>query len=230
MINLDILSKMMECGRLEPYSKKNEIIKLCEQAKEYNFGIVYANLSYIPLIVNELNNTDILVGVPISFPFGATSMEIKIQETKQAINEGAKEIDMVMNIQRFKSGEYNYVEDDISGIVEEAKNYITKVIIETCYLDKNEIIHASNIVKKAGAKFVKTSTGYGRYCSRLVDIILIKDNVDIGIKAAGDVEDLYTCLKMIEAGATRIGTNPEDAVNILNEFSKTNGNIFKKIN
>ena len=130
----------MECGRLEPYSKKKEIIKLCEQAKEYNFGIVYANLSYIPLIVNELNNTDILVGVPISFPFGATSMEIKIQETKQAINEGAKEIDMVMNIQRFKSGEYNYVEDDISGIVEEAKNYITKVIIETCYLDKNEII------------------------------------------------------------------------------------------
>ena len=222
MISLELLAKMMECGRLEPYSNKNEIIKLCDQAKEYNFGIVYANLSYIPLIVDELKYTKILVGVPISFPFGSTSMEMKIQETKQAISEGAQEIDMVMNIQRFKSGEYNYVEEDISGVVEEANNYITKVIIETCYLDKKEIIDASNIVKKAGAKFVKTSTGYGKYCSRLVDIILIKDNVDIGIKAAGDIEDVYTCIKMIEAGATRIGTNGEDAINILDNFKIQN--------
>ena len=214
------LANMMECGRLEPYSTKTEIIKLCDDSKKYNFGVTFSNLNYIPLIVNELKDTSTKIGIPIAFPFGATSSEIKIKETKQAIEEGADEVDMVMNIQKFKSGDYNYVKDDIEGVVKEAKNIITKVIIEACYLTKDEIVKSANIIKESGAKFVKTSTGYGTYSARLTDIILIKENVDIGIKAASDIEDIYTCLKMIEAGATRIGANPEDAIHILEQYSK----------
>ena len=107
---------------------------------------------------------------------------------------------MVMDIQRFKSGEYDYVREDIQGVVEAVGDLTTKVIIEACYLTKPEIVRAAQIVKQAGAQYVKTSTGYGTYCARLVDVQLIRENVDIGIKAAGDIIDLYTCMAMIQGG------------------------------
>ena len=217
------LAEMMECGRLEPYSDKEGILKLCESARKCGLGVAFANLGYLPLVVKEIEGSQTIPAVPIAFPFGATSPEVKAFETRQVLEAGAREFDMVMSLQRFKSGDYGFVLEDIQAVVEAAGGLTTKVIIETCYLTKPEILKASEIAKQAGAKFIKTSTGYGRYCARLVDIQLIKKNLDIGIKAAGDVEDLYTCLAMIKAGATRIGMNPEDAEGILDEFRKEYG-------
>lgn len=220
VVTLQGLAEMMECGRLEPYSDKKGILKLCESARKHAFGVAYANPGYLPLLVKELKDTKTRLGVGIAFPFGATSPEVKAFEARYALEEGAEEFDMVMNIQRFKSGDYDFVSEDIRGVVEVVGDFTTKVIIEACYLTKPEIVKASQIAKQAGAKFVKTSTGYGRYCARLVDVQLIKENVNIGIKASGDIEDLYTCLAMIKAGATRIGLNPEDAEFILDQFRR----------
>ncbi len=217
------LAGMMECGRLEPNSSKEEILELCRSARELGLGVAYANLSYLSLVGGAIAGSQTRLGIPIAFPFGATSPEMKVLETRQALEEGAVEFDMVMNVQRFKSGEYSYVEDDIRGVVEAVGDLTTKVIIETCFLTKAEIVKAARIVKKAGASYVKTSTGYGTYCARLVDVQLIRENVDIGIKAAGDIADLYTCMAMIRAGATTIGANPEDAETILDEFASEYG-------
>lgn len=212
------LAGMMECGRLEPYSNKDEILELCRSAKQLGLGVAYANLGYLSLVAKAIAGSQTRLGIPIAFPFGATSPEMKVLEAKQALAEGAVEFDMVMNIQRFKSGDYDFVRQDIQGVVEAVGDLTTKVIIETCFLTKPEIIKAAQIVRQAGASYVKTSTGYGTYCARLVDVQLIRENVDIGIKAAGDIEDLYTCMAMIKAGATTIGANPEDAETILNQF------------
>ncbi len=217
------LAGMMECGRLEPYSNKDEILELCRSAKRLGLGVAYANLSYLSLVAKAIAGGQTRLGIPIAFPFGATSPGLKVIEAKQALAEGAVEFDMVMNIQRFKSGEYDFARADIQGVVEAVGDFTTKVIIETCYLSKPEIIKAAQIVKQAGAKYVKTSSGYGPYCARLVDVQLIRENVDIGIKAAGDIEDLYTCMAMIKAGATTIGANPEDAETILNQFASQYG-------
>ena len=217
----------MECGRLEPYSNKDEILELCQSAIELGLGVAYANLGYLPLVAKAIAGSQTRLGIPIAFPFGATSQAMKVQEARQALAEGAVEFDMVMDIQRFKSGEYEYVRDDIQGVVEAVGDLTTKVIIETCYLTKPEIVKAAQIVKEAGAQYVKTSTGYGTYCARLVDVQLIRENVDIGIKAAGDITDLYTCMAMIKAGATTIGANPEDAATILNQFESQYGDQVK---
>ena len=212
------LAGMMECGRLEPYSNKDEILELCHSAIELGLGVAYANLGYLPLVAKVIAGSQTRLGIPIAFPFGATSQAMKVLEARQALAEGAVEFDMVMDIQRFKSGEYDYVREDIQGVVEAVGDLTTKVIIETCYLTKPEIVKAAQIVEEAGAQYVKTSTGYGTYCARLVDVQLIRENVDIGIKAAGDITDLYTCMAMVKAGATTIGANPEDAETILNQF------------
>ena len=217
------LAGMMECGRLEPYSNKDEILELCQSARELGLGVAYANLSYLSLVGKAIAGSQTRLGIPIAFPFGATSQAMKVMEARKALEEGAVEFDMVMNIQRFKSGDYDYVCDDICGVVEAVGDLTTKVIIETCFLNKPQIVKAAQIVKQAGAQYVKTSTGYGTYCARLVDVQLIRENVDIGIKAAGDIIELYTCMAMIKAGATTIGANPEDAETILNEFEKQYG-------
>lgn len=221
ILTLQSLAQRMECGRLEPWSGKKEVLKLCESARKHGFGVAYANTGgYLSLVVKELKDTKTRPGVVIAYPFGAASPEVKVFEAKRALEEGVQEFDMVMNIQRFKSGDYDFVLEDIRGVVEVAGDFTTKVIIETCYLTKPEIVKASQIVKQAGAKFVKTSTGHGRYSARLVDVQLIKENVDIGIKASSDIEDLHTCLAMIKAGATRIGITAEDAETILDEFRR----------
>lgn len=223
ILSIEELARMLECGRLEPYATKDGILKLCKTAKECSFGVVFANLGYLSLVVKELKDSQIKIGAPIAFPFGATSPEAKAFEAKEAMKRGAQEFDMVINIERLKSGDFEFVYGDIKGVVEVVGDLITKVILETCYLTKAEIIKASEIAKSAGARFVKTSTGYGRYCARVIDVQLIKENVDIGIKASGDIEDVYTCLAMIRAGASRIGTNPEDGEFIIREFREKYG-------
>jgi len=218
LVSARSLALMMECGRLEPYSDVSGIRTLCDTAKQYELGVVFANLAYLPVVVYELRGTPIRPALPIAFPFGATSSAVKAFEARQGLEQGAQEFDMVMSLQRFKSGDDAYVREDIAAVVDAVDGAMVKVILETCYLTKPEIVRASQIAKDAGAKYVKTSTGYGRYCARVVDVQLIRDNVEIGIKAAGDVEDLYTCLAMLKAGATRIGTNPEDAARIIDDF------------
>lgn len=164
----------MECGRLEPYSNKDEILELCQSARELGLGVAYANLSYLSLVGKAIAGSQTRLGIPIAFPFGATSQAMKVMEARKALEEGAVEFDMVMNIQRLKSGDYDYVCDDIRGVVEAVGDLTTKVIIETCFLNKSQIVKAAQIVKQAGAQYVKTSTGYGTYCARLVDVQLIR--------------------------------------------------------
>jgi len=220
VLTLQKLAGMMECGALEAYDDKKGILELCESSKKHGFGVAFTNSGYLPLVVKELKNTKTRPGIAIAFPCGFASPEVKVFEAKRALEEGAQEFDMVMNIQRFRSEDYDFVLEDIRGVVETVGGFTTKVIIETCYLTKPEIVKASQIVKHAGAQYVKTSTGNGRYSARLVDIQLIKENVDIGIKASADIEDLYTCLAMIKAGATLIGIRPGDAENILDQFRR----------
>ena len=222
-LSIQQLARMFECGRIEPNATKDGILSLCKTARECSFGVVFANLGYLALVVDELKGSGVKVGVPIAFPFGATSPEVKSFEAKQAMELGAEEFDMVMNVARLKSGDCDFVYQDIKTVVDTVGDFTTKVILETCWLTKAEIIKGSEIARSAGATFVKTSTGYGRYCARVVDVQLIQENVDIGIKAAGDIEDLYTCLAMIRAGASRIGANPEDARLILREFREQYG-------
>ena len=115
LLTRQILAGMMECGRLEPYSNKDEILELCQSAIELGLGVAYANLGYLPLVAKAIAGSQTRLGIPIAFPFGATSQAMKVLEARQALAEGAVEFDMVMDIQRFKSGEYDYVRDDIQG-------------------------------------------------------------------------------------------------------------------
>ncbi len=223
ILTIERLARMLECGRLESYATADEILKLCKTAKEYSFGVVFVNLGYLSLAVKELKDSQVKIGVPIGYPLGATSPEVKAFEAKEAMKSGAQEFDMVINLERLKSGDFEFVYKDIEGVVEVVGDLITKVILETYYLTKAEIVKAAEIAKSVGARFIKTSTGYGRYSARVVDVQLIKENVDIGIKAAGDIEDVYTCLAMIRAGATRIGANPEDGKFIIREFRERHG-------
>ncbi len=148
------LAGMMERGRLDSYSNKDEIVELCQSAIELGLGVAYANLGRLPLVAKAIAGSQTRLGIPIAFPFGATSQAMKVLEARQALAEGAMEFDMVMDIQRFKSGEYDYVREDIQGVVEAVGGLTTKVIIEACYLTKPEIVRAARIVKEAGAQYV----------------------------------------------------------------------------
>lgn len=164
------------------------------------------------------------VGAAISFPLGQTTIETKVAETKQAIQDGADEIDYVINIGELKSGNLAYIEEEMMQIVSVCKenNVLSKVILETCYLTKDEIIEVCKIAKKVKPNFVKTSTGFGTNGATVENVKLMKETVgdDVEVKAAGGIRDYETCKAMIEAGATRIGTS--SSFKILEGFDKEN--------
>ena len=203
-------SKYFDHTCLKPYATREDMAKLCEEAKKYNFMMVAINSAQTKLCKELLKGTDIHVGAAISFPLGQTTIETKVFETKDAIEKGAQEIDMVINIAMLKDKEYDYVENEIHQIVEAAKDKaIVKVIIETCLLTDEEKIKACELSQKAGADFVKTSTGFSTGGATVHDIALMRKTVgaEMGVKASGGVHTHEEALAMVEAGATRIGAS-----------------------
>ena len=188
-----------------------QIKVLCKEAKEYSFASVCINPSYVSLCSDLLKGTSVKVCTVIGFPLGTTTTEVKQFETEQAINNGADEVDMVINIGQLKEGNYEYVEKDVRAVVNTAKrkNVLTKVIIETALLTDEEKVKASLICKNAGADFVKTSTGFSTGGATVGDVALMKYVVGkkIGVKAAGGIRSKKDADAMIASGADRIGAS-----------------------
>ena len=204
------INKLIDHTALKPNTTKESILKLITEAKTYDFASVCVNPCWIELAHQELKNTDVKVCTVIGFPLGANTTEVKVFETKDVIEKGAQEIDMVINIAMLKDKEYDYVENEIHQIVEAAKDKaIVKVIIEACLLTDEEKIKACELSQKAGADFVKTSTGFSTGGATVHDIALMRKTVgaEMGVKASGGVHTHEEALAMVEAGATRIGAS-----------------------
>lgn len=204
------INKLIDHTALKPNTNKESILKLIAEAKTYDFASVCVNPCWVALAHQELKNTDVKVCTVIGFPLGANTTEVKVFETKDTIEKGAQEIDMVINIAMLKDKEYDYVENEIHQIVEAAKDKaIVKVIIETCLLTDEEKIKACELSQKAGADFVKTSTGFSTGGATVHDIALMRKTVgaEMGVKASGGVHTHEEALAMVEAGATRIGAS-----------------------
>ena len=195
--------------QLKPMASKSDIVKLCDEAKRYGFYAVCVNPYYVPLASKLLSGTDIKISSVVGFPLGATFTEIKAAEAERSIRLGASEIDMVMNISAFKSGDLEYVKRDIREVRERVGDAILKVIIECCYLTDDEKILAAKICEEEGADYVKTSTGFGPGGARLEDVRLLRKTLSpkVKIKAAGGIRTFEQAVKFIEAGADRIGTS-----------------------
>jgi len=195
--------------QLKPMASKSDIVKLCDEAKRYGFYAVCVNPYYVPLASKLLSGTDIKISSVVGFPLGATFTEIKAAEAERSIRLGASEIDMVMNISAFKSGDLEYVKRDIREVRERIGDAILKVIIECCYLTDDEKILAAKICEEEGADYVKTSTGFGPGGAKLEDVRLLRKTLSpkVKIKAAGGIRTFEQAVKFIEAGADRIGTS-----------------------
>lgn len=194
---------------LKPESTRNQIDKIIEEAKAFNFKSICINPTHVKYAAEQLKGSDVLVCTVIGFPLGASTTETKIFETEDAINKGASEVDMVINIGALKDGRFEDVQKDIEGVVGAANGKTVKVIIETCLLTDEEKVKASELSKVAGADFVKTSTGFAGGGATPEDVKLMKDTVgdDLEVKASGGVRNLEDFNHMLEAGATRIGAS-----------------------
>ena len=203
------LSKYIDHTLLKADATAEQIIKLCNEAKEYDFKTVCVNPSYIPLCKKQLEGSDVKVCCVIGFPLGAMSSASKVFEAKNAIELGADEIDMVINIGKLKDKDYEYITNEIKQIKDVCDNHILKVIIETCLLTDEEKVEACKCIIDAKADFVKTSTGFSLSGATFEDVKLLKDTVKdkCFVKAAGGVKTKEDFLKMIELGADRIGTS-----------------------
>ena len=193
---------------LKPLATWEDIKKICDEAKEMKVASVCIPPSYVKQ-ASEYLKDEIPVCTVIGFPLGYNTTKIKIEEAKEAIQNGAKEIDMVINIGDAKSGLFDKIEDEIRQIKNAIGNHILKVIIETCYLTQDEKIALCKAVSNAKADFIKTSTGFGTNGATLEDIKLMKENVskDVAIKAAGGIKTIEDAKNFINAGATRLGTS-----------------------
>lgn len=216
-MNKQELAKLIDHTLLKSDAKEDDIKKLCDEAIKYQFYSVCINPCYIELAKNFLKNSDIKICTVISFPLGTSTTTTKIFEALEVAKIGADEIDMVMNIGMFKSKKYDYVYEEISSIKNIIKDKILKVIIETAVLNDEEKIKASEIVKKSGADFVKTSTGFSQRGAKKEDILLIRKVVgdNFGIKASGGIKTYEQAIELIKAGATRIGSS--SSVKIIGE-------------
>ena len=220
-INRRELASYIDHTLLKPDVVSSQIEKLCHEAILYSFASVCINPCHVLAAKKFLVGSDIKICTVVGFPLGATFTEVKAVEAAQAIENGADEIDMVINIGALKDANYDYVEKDIKAVYEVCKGKsLLKVIIETCLLDDEQKIKACELAVSAGADFVKTSTGFSKSGAVITDVELMKKTVgdNVGVKASGGIRDLHTAIKMIDAGATRLGTS--SSVNIINELSK----------
>jgi deoxyribose-phosphate aldolase len=217
-LNNSELAKFIDHTLLKPDAKESDIKKLCDEALEYGFCSVCVNPVWVSYCFDKLKSSDVKVCTVIGFPLGTNKTEIKLQEAELAIQDGAEELDMVINIGKLKSVDYHYVYKEIKQIADLSKKYLIKlkVIIETCLLTDEEKIIVSSICKQAGADFVKTSTGFSTAGANLYDVVLMKLASDgLEVKASGGIKSKADALKFIAAGSTRLGTS--SGVKILND-------------
>lgn len=202
-------NKFIDHTLLKQDAKPEQIIKLCEEAKEFDFMSVCVNPAYVPLAASCLKGSDVKVCTVIGFPLGMNLTKTKVEEAQTCIREGADEIDMVINVGMLKAGEDKYVEEEIRELKAVAGSRVLKVIIETCLLTDDEKVRACIASKNAGADFVKTSTGFSTGGATVADVALMRKTVgpDMGVKASGGVRTHEDLVAMVEAGATRIGTS-----------------------
>lgn len=215
------IAKMIDHTHLKPEASLSQIEKLCNEGKEFGFCSICVNPVWVSYCVKVLKGSGVKVCTVSGFPLGANKKEVKIKEAEIGSKDGADELDMVINIGALKSGDWKSVEDEIKGVKKVLGNEkILKVIIETCLLTDPEKIKAAKIVMDGGADFVKTSTGFNRTGATYEDVRLLKEIVKdrIKIKASGGIRDYPTAIKMIEAGAERIGTS--SGVKIIEEMKK----------
>ena len=208
------LNKYIDHTLLKPDASQEQIKTLIEEAKKYDFASVCVNPTWVSFAAPALKATDVKVCTVIGFPLGANTPELKAFETSDAIQNGANEIDMVINIGALKSRNFDLVERDIRAVVEAAKGTLVKVIIETCLLTDDEKVKACQIAQKAGADFVKTSTGFSTGGATVADVALMRKTVgpDMGVKASGGARSYEDALAFIKAGATRIGASSSVAI------------------
>ncbi len=215
------INRMIDHTILNPDATSEEIRRVCEEALQWNFASVVVNSSRIPQVRECLRGSDVKVCAVVGFPLGACTTETKIAETREAVENGAEEIDMVLAIGRMKDGEEDYVREEIRRIVEAAgPGIVVKVILETCLLKKEQIRRACELSREAGAAFVKTSTGFSSSGATEGDVRLMRETVgtSMGVKASGGIRDYETAKRMIMAGANRIGASK--SVAIANEWEE----------
>jgi deoxyribose-phosphate aldolase len=203
------INKLIDHTFLKPFGKKSDIDTLLEEAITYDFKSVCITPTWVKYASESLKKSDVLVCTVIGFPLGATTTQTKVYETKDALKNGANEIDMVLNIGWVKDGEYSLVEKEIKAVKDECQNYTLKVILETCFLEESEIEKAAQAAINAGADFVKTSTGFGSGGATVKDVTLMKKvaGSEKEVKASGGIRSLEDLEAMVEAGATRIGAS-----------------------
>lgn len=203
------LASYIDHTLLKPDATRAQLEQLCAEAAEHQFSTVCVNGSRVELAYSLLEDSDVQVCTVVGFPLGAMDADAKRYETEVAVDLGASEIDMVMNVGRFKDGEHDYIVREIRDVVEAADDRVVKVILETCLLTNDEIAQACKLVTQAQAHFVKTSTGFGNAGATLEHVRLMRETVGqfAGVKAAGGVRNGNDAQAMIEAGATRIGTS-----------------------
>jgi deoxyribose-phosphate aldolase len=203
------LNRYIDHTQLKATATPEDIIKLCNEAKKYKFYAVCVNSCFVFLAANELKNSDVKVASVVGFPSGANNCHAKVCEAEQCIKDGADEIDMVLNIGLLKAKLHKSVREEIAAVKEAIGSRILKVILETCYLTDDEIKMACQIAKKAGANYVKTSTGFGTggATEHAVKIMVEDVGDSLKIKASGGIKDTATAKKYIEMGVSRIGTS-----------------------
>lgn len=203
------INKLIDHTLLKAYATKADIEKLCREAVQYDFQSVCVNPSNVSLAKSLLKGSSVLVCTVIGFPLGANTTETKMMETADAVKNGADEIDMVINIGKAKEREYKYIEDEIKAVVSAAQGRTVKVILETCYLSEDEKIACCLAAQRAGAQFVKTSTGFGTGGAIITDVLTMRQTVGptMGVKASGGVKTRADLEAFVKAGATRIGTS-----------------------
>lgn len=205
------IARLIDHTLLRPDATRDEILKLCDEARRYGFASVCVNPYWVPLVASQLSGTEVKVCAVIGFPLGATSTDAKVAETQAALRMGAQEIDMVQNVGALRSGDDEAVRSDIAAVVAAAHRApaIVKVILETAYLDDHQKVVACLLAKEAGADFVKTSTGFSPSGATVEDVALMRRTVGpgMGVKASGGIRTLDDLKRMVAAGATRIGAS-----------------------
>jgi deoxyribose-phosphate aldolase len=208
------LAKLIDHTLLKPDATRAEVVKLCEEAKQHRFASVCVNTTWVPLCKALLAGTDVMVCAVVGFPLGAMTPSAKAYEAREAVRQGAREIDMVINLGALKSRDYETVFEDICRVVKSSAPAGVKVILETSTLSHDEKVIGCAISKLAGAAFVKTSTGFAKGGATVEDVALMRSLVggDVGVKASGGVRTAEDAIKMAQAGANRIGASASVAI------------------
>ena len=203
-------SRCIDHTLLRPDATRTDIEQLCEQALEYEFAAVCVNGAWVSLCKKRLCDTRVSVAAVVAFPLGAATSSAKAREAEELVDAGADELDVLAAIGHVREGSWNYVEDDVRSVVESAAGRVVKVILETAALEPFQIVKGALLAKRAGARFVKTSTGFhpsGGASAEAVALLRLAVGDDVGVKASGGIRDCTSALRMLAAGATRIGTS-----------------------